>query len=79
MSRRRLGAADYRDGVRSGDRRLVAKTITLLESRRADVAALGVGELGAVGREHGDHRVRGTRRGAGAIRADGELVARLPA
>ena len=41
MSRRRLGAADYRDGVRSGDRRLVAKTITLLESRRADVAALG--------------------------------------
>jgi LAO/AO transport system kinase len=41
MSRRRLGVADYRDGVRAGDRRLVAKTITLLESRRADVAALG--------------------------------------
>ena len=41
MSRRRLGVVDYRDGVRSGDRRLVAKTITLLESRRADVAALG--------------------------------------
>ncbi len=41
MSRRKLGAADYRDGVRSGDRRLVAKTITLLESRRSDLAALG--------------------------------------
>ena len=31
----------YRDGVRRGDRRLLAKTITLLESRRQDHAALG--------------------------------------
>ena len=31
----------YRDGVRRGDRRLLAKTITLLESRRPDHAALG--------------------------------------
>ncbi len=33
--------AAYRDGVRAGDRRSIAKTITLLESRRADHAALG--------------------------------------
>jgi LAO/AO transport system kinase len=33
--------ARYRDGVRAGDRRLIAKTITLLESRRSDQAALG--------------------------------------
>jgi GTPase len=33
--------APYRDGVRAGDRRAVAKTITLLESRRAEHAALG--------------------------------------
>jgi LAO/AO transport system kinase len=33
--------AAYRDGVRGGDRRLLAKAITLLESRRADQAALG--------------------------------------
>jgi len=33
--------AEHRDGVRRGDRRLLAKTITLLESRRADHAALG--------------------------------------
>jgi LAO/AO transport system kinase len=31
----------HRDGVRAGDRRLIAKTITLLESRRPDRAALG--------------------------------------
>jgi LAO/AO transport system kinase len=31
----------HRDGVRRGDRRLLAKTITLLESRRPDHAALG--------------------------------------
>ncbi len=37
----RLGAGDYRDGVRAGDRRLVAKTITLLESTRSEDAALG--------------------------------------
>jgi LAO/AO transport system kinase len=33
--------AVHRDAVRAGDRRLLAKTITLLESRRADHAALG--------------------------------------
>ncbi len=33
--------AAYRDGVRAGDRRSIAKTITLLESRRADHAVLG--------------------------------------
>ncbi len=41
MSTRRLGVAAYRDGVRGGDRRLVAKTITLLESTRREDAALG--------------------------------------
>jgi len=33
--------AAYRDGVKAGDRRSIAKTITLIESRRADHAALG--------------------------------------
>jgi LAO/AO transport system kinase len=33
--------ASWRDGVRSGDRRALAKAITLLESRRADHAKLG--------------------------------------
>jgi len=33
--------AEHCDGVRRGDRRRIAKTITLLESRRADHAALG--------------------------------------
>jgi LAO/AO transport system kinase len=33
--------ATYRDGVRAGDRRTIAKTITLLESRRDDHAVLG--------------------------------------
>ena len=41
MTRPLLPAAAYRDGVRAGDRRMVAKTITLLESTRADHAALG--------------------------------------
>jgi LAO/AO transport system kinase len=41
MSRRRLGVGDYRDGVRAGDRRIVAKTITLLESTHAEDTALG--------------------------------------
>ena len=36
-----LSADDYCAGVTSGDRRLVAKAITLLESRRADHVALG--------------------------------------
>jgi len=33
--------AAYRDGVLAGDRRSIAKAITLIESRRADHAALG--------------------------------------
>ncbi len=41
MSRSRLSAADYCKGVCTGDRRLVAKTITLLESRRPDHIELG--------------------------------------
>jgi LAO/AO transport system kinase len=41
MSARVASAAEYSDGVRAGDRRAIAKTITLLESRRADHAELG--------------------------------------
>ena len=41
MSVRLAAASEYRDGVRAGDRRAIAKTITLLESRRADHAELG--------------------------------------
>jgi LAO/AO transport system kinase len=41
MSRRGLAAADYCAGVLGGQRRLVAKTITLLESRRDDDRFLG--------------------------------------
>jgi LAO/AO transport system kinase len=41
MSRSRLTAANYCKGVLAGDRRLVAKTITLLESRRRDHVELG--------------------------------------
>ena len=33
--------ADYRDAIRKADRRAIARTITLLESTRADQAALG--------------------------------------
>jgi LAO/AO transport system kinase len=40
--------AAYRDGVLTGDRRRVAKTITLLESTRADHAALGQAVLDAL-------------------------------
>jgi len=36
-----LSASQYCEGVRSGDRRIVAKAITLLESRRADHRNLG--------------------------------------
>lgn len=39
---------EHRDGIRRGDRRLLAKTITLLESRRADRAALGQAILEAL-------------------------------
>ena len=41
MSPESLTPADYRKGVLSGDRRVVAKTITLLESRRPDHVELG--------------------------------------
>ncbi len=41
MSRAGRGAAPYVDGVLAGDRRSVAKTITLLESRRPDHVELG--------------------------------------
>ena len=41
MSRRGLSAADYCEGVLDGQRRLVAKTITLLESRRQDHRTCG--------------------------------------
>jgi LAO/AO transport system kinase len=40
--------AEHRDGIRRGDRRLLAKAITLLESRRADRAALGQAVLEAL-------------------------------
>ncbi len=40
--------ADYVAGVRAGDRRVIAKTITLLESRRADHRELGQEVLDAL-------------------------------
>ena len=40
--------ADYVAGVRAGDRRVIAKTITLLESRRADHRELGQAVLDAL-------------------------------
>jgi LAO/AO transport system kinase len=48
MSARAPSAAEYREGVRAGDRRAIAKTITLLESRRADHAELGQAVLEAL-------------------------------
>ena len=48
MSARTPSLAEYRDGVRAGDRRAIAKTITLLESRRADHAELGQAVLEAL-------------------------------
>jgi LAO/AO transport system kinase len=36
-----MNAAAYRDAIRAGDRRALARAITLLESTRADQAALG--------------------------------------
>ncbi len=39
--RRELAEDEYCDGVLAGDRRMIAKTITLLESRRADHRARG--------------------------------------
>ena len=41
MSRRTKSPSDYCEGVIAGDRRLLAKTITLLESRRPDDIELG--------------------------------------
>ncbi len=41
MSSARLDAQEYARGVREGDRRLLAKTITLLESQRAEDVELG--------------------------------------
>ena len=41
MSPARPSAAEYCEGVIAGDRRMIAKTITLLESRRADHVELG--------------------------------------
>ena len=46
MSRKPLAA--YLEGVRAGDRRTVAKTITLLESTRSDHLALGQAVLEAL-------------------------------
>jgi LAO/AO transport system kinase len=45
--------ADYVAGVRAGDRRVIAKTITLLESRRADHRELGQEVLDALVPETG--------------------------
>ncbi len=45
--------ADYIAGVRAGDRRVIAKTITLLESRRADHRELGQEVLDALMPETG--------------------------
>jgi LAO/AO transport system kinase len=45
--------ADYVAGVRAGDRRVIAKTITLLESRRADHRELGQDVLDAIMSETG--------------------------
>jgi LAO/AO transport system kinase len=41
MSQPFESVADYRDAIRRGDRRAIARTITLLESTRADQSALG--------------------------------------
>jgi LAO/AO transport system kinase len=41
MSEPFASVADYRDAIRKADRRAIARTITLLESTRADQAALG--------------------------------------
>jgi len=43
-----LSPADYVAGVRAGDRRMIAKTITLLESRRAEHRELGQEVLDAL-------------------------------
>ena len=48
MSGRAPSVAAYRDGVRAGDRRMVAKAITLLESRRAEHAEVGQAVLEAL-------------------------------
>ncbi|MFQ5515785.1 MAG: methylmalonyl Co-A mutase-associated GTPase MeaB [Myxococcota bacterium] len=54
MSPTRLDVRAYRDGVLAGDRRMIAKTITLLESRRADHVELGQRVLDALAPHSGD-------------------------
>ncbi|MCP4005824.1 MAG: methylmalonyl Co-A mutase-associated GTPase MeaB [bacterium] len=48
MSRGLLGPREYVEGVRAGDRRTVARCITLLESKRADHRELGQDVLDAL-------------------------------
>jgi LAO/AO transport system kinase len=48
MSRDAESAPAFRDAIRRGDRRAIARTITLLESTRADQAALGQAILDAL-------------------------------
>ncbi|MBW2269006.1 MAG: methylmalonyl Co-A mutase-associated GTPase MeaB [Deltaproteobacteria bacterium] len=48
MSRRAQSAEAWRDEIRSGDRRALARAITLLESTRSDQAALGQQVLDAL-------------------------------
>jgi LAO/AO transport system kinase len=53
MSMDAESAPAFRDAVRQGDRRAIARTITLLESTRADQAALGQAILDALVAETG--------------------------
>jgi len=53
MSESSVSVADYRDAIRRGDRRAIARTITFLESTRADQAALGQTILDELIRETG--------------------------
>ncbi len=48
MSRRRLSVSEYCEGVRAGDRRVVAKAITLLESTRPEDTEQGHAVLEAL-------------------------------
>ena len=53
MSMDAESASAFRDAIRRGDRRAIARTITLLESTRADQAALGQAILDALVAETG--------------------------
>ena len=53
MSEVFASVAEYRDAIRGGDRRAIARTITLLESTREDQAALGQAVLGELVPETG--------------------------